>query len=290
MSEVITVRSPAKVNLLLRVLAREADGYHSIETLLTRVDLADTVAVRKIDSGIELSVEGAELGPAEQNLAWRAADAVLAATGRRFGVSITLVKRIPAGGGLGGGSSNAAAVLRAVNRLAGNAVPAGELMLFAHRLGSDVPFFLTEAPAALGWGRGQRLLALPPLPAKPLLLLFPGIHVATADAYRWVDEQQEGRDGRGAVVLDQALLGSWGDLARISGNDFEAPVFRRHQRLRDGFEALARTSPLLCRMSGSGSTLFAVYRDERSRADAMDTLGGRFGELVNASTDTSEMV
>lgn len=283
MSEVITVESPAKINLLLRVLARETDGYHSIETLFARIDLADEIEVRKIASGIELTVEGADLGPAEQNLAWRAADAVLAATGRRFGVAIRLVKRIPAGGGLGGGSSNAAAVLDAVNRLAGNAVPRGELLLFAHRLGSDVPFFFSGAPLALGWGRGQRLLALPPLPSKPLLLLFPGIHVATADAYRWVDEQQEGSTGRGAVVLDQSLLSSWSDIARIAGNDFETPVFSHHPQIRDGFETLARTGPMLCRMSGSGSTLFAVYRDERSRDDAVGMLGSRYGMVVRTA-------
>ncbi len=284
MSDAIAVASPAKVNLLLRVLARETDGYHSIETLFARIDLADEIEIRKIASGIELTVEGADLGPVEQNLAWRAADAVLAATGRRFGVAIRLVKRIPAGGGLGGGSSNAAAVLDAVNRLAGNPVPRGELLLFAHRLGSDVPFFLSGSSLALGWGRGQRLLALPPLPAKPLLLLFPGIHVATADAYRWVDQMQEGSMGRGAIVLDQSLLGSWGDLARIAGNDFEAPVFSHHPRIREGFEALARTGPMLCRMSGSGSTLFAVYRDERSRDDAMGMLGGRYGTVVAGRT------
>ncbi|PKL93279.1 MAG: 4-(cytidine 5'-diphospho)-2-C-methyl-D-erythritol kinase, partial [Gemmatimonadetes bacterium HGW-Gemmatimonadetes-1] len=101
MNQAITVSCPAKVNLFLRVLAREADGYHGLETLFCRIGLADELTVERTDDGIELEVSGADVGPVEQNLAWRAADAVLAATGRRFGVRMQMIKRIPAGGGLG---------------------------------------------------------------------------------------------------------------------------------------------------------------------------------------------
>lgn len=280
MSEPLRLECPAKVNLFLRVLGKEEDGYHSLETLFCRVGLSDTLTVERTESGIELSVLGADVGPTEQNLAWRAADAVLQATGRRFGVRMGLTKRIPAGGGLGGGSSDAATALRAVNRLAGDVVPAAELLQMAHRLGADVPFFLADVPLALAWGRGQRLLRLPALPPKPMLLLFPGVSVPTAEAYGWVDAVR-GSDGpRGSVVLDPAILASWGDLARLGGNDFESAIFGRHPTIRAGFEALAATHPFLCRMSGSGSTLFAVYRTERDREDAANQLGSRFGKVV----------
>ncbi len=280
MSAQITLRCPAKINVVLRVLAREADGYHGLETIFCRVALADELVVDRTGSGITLLVEGADLGPVEENLAWRAADAVLAATGRPFGVAMRLTKRIPAGAGLGGGSSDAAAALLAVNQLANNAVPRSELFNIASRLGADVPFFLMEAPQALAWGHGQRMLRLPALPDRPLLLVLPEIAVATAEAYRWVDELLASRGARGAVALDLDLLTNWSDLARLGGNDFESVVFGRHPEVKAAFEALAQTRPLLCRMSGSGSGLFGVYRSEADRDEAMAMLGSKHGRLV----------
>ena len=283
MSEILTVQCPAKLNLFLRVLAREVDGMHGIETLFCRIDLTDELVVERIEGGIELTVTGAELGPPAENLAWRAADAVLAATGRRFGVRMHLTKRIPHGAGLGGGSSNAAAALGAVNQLANNAVPRGELFHAAARLGADVPFFLSDSPVSLAWGHGTRLLRLSPLPTRPMLLLLPGAHVSTAAAYQWVDAAQHGGTGRGALAMDTTLLANWSDIARVSGNDFEAAVFAQHREVRSAFEALAGTHPMLCRMSGSGSALFAVYRDERGRDDAMAMLGTKHGRVVEIS-------
>ncbi len=280
MSEPITVECRAKLNLFLRVLAREADGYHGLETLFCRIALSDTLTVARVERGITLEVEGADLGPVEKNLAWRAADAVLAATGRTFGVAMHLTKRIPVGGGLGGGSSDAAAALHAVNRLANNAVPRSEVLQMAHRLGADVAFFASEAPLALGWGHGQRLLRLPQLPLLPVLLLLPTVVVLTAEAYTWVDEIRASSGPRGAVALDLDVLSKWSDIARLAGNDFEAAVFGKFPPIRAAFEALAGTGPLLCRMSGSGSTLFAVYRNARDRDDAVMQLGSKHGRAL----------
>ncbi len=284
MTDTLTRECPAKVNLFLRVLARESDGYHGIETLFCRIALADTLSISRTANGIALTVEGADVGPTEQNLAWRAADAVLAATGRKCGVQLHLTKRIPAGGGLGGGSSDAAAALLAVNQLAGNAIPRAELLNIATRLGADVPFFMLEASCALAWGHGQRMLQLPPLASMPMLLLLPGVPVPTADAYGWVDEARQSAGPRGSVALDLDVLQSWSDIARLAGNDFESAVFGRLPAVRAGFEALAGTHPMLCRMSGSGSTLFAVYRSERDRDDAALQLGNKHGVTVKTSS------
>ena len=280
MSDTLTRDCPAKVNLLLRVLAREASGYHGIETVFCRVALSDTLEVSRGGGGITLDVTGADIGPTEKNLAYLAADAVLAATGQRFGVAMQLTKRIPAGGGLGGGSSDAAQALIAVNQLAGNAIPRSELLQIGCRLGADVPFFLSEATLALGWGHGERLLSLPPLLPMPALLICPGVAIPTAEAYGWVDAARAGSSPRGSATLDLTVLGNWSDLARLGGNDFESVVFGRFPALKVAFEALARTRPFLCRMSGSGSTLFAVYRNERDRDDAQSQLGGNFGQLL----------
>jgi 4-diphosphocytidyl-2-C-methyl-D-erythritol kinase len=281
------VRLPAhaKLNLLLRVLAREADGYHGLETLFCLVDLADELrAERREGRGVTIEVQGADVGPPADNLALRGAAAVLAATGDRFAAHLTLTKRIPVGAGLGGGSTDAAAALLAVNRLARNAVPRHELLQFAARLGSDVPFFLGGAALAIAWAHGDRMLRLPPLPSAPALLLTPPVSISSAEAYGWLDEARPSAGRRGAVALDLEALSTWGDIGRMAGNDFESVVFGRHSAIRGAFEALAGTRPLLCRMTGSGSALFAVYRSARDREDARMMLGRKHGTLTPVET------
>ena len=283
----VTMPAHAKLNLLLRVLAREGDGYHSIETLFCLVTLADALrAERRVGRGVTVEVAGADPGPATENLAVRAATMVLDATGNRFAVHLVLEKKIPIGAGLGGGSSDAAAALQLVNHLAANAVPRHELLQFAAKLGSDVPFFLSGAPLALGWSRGERLLRLPPLPSAPALLLTPVTPVKTVEAYGWLDATRQPEHRRGALALDLDVLTRWGDVGRMAGNDFESPVFGRIPAIRAAFEALVGTAPLVCRMSGSGSTLFAVYRSERDRDDAIMRLGRKHGTLTPVATLT----
>jgi 4-diphosphocytidyl-2-C-methyl-D-erythritol kinase len=275
---IATLSAYAKINLFLRVLARNDDGYHSLETLLCLVSLADTLtAERREGHGVTVEVMGADLGPAERNLAVQAAASVLQATGNRFAIHLTLTKRIPVRAGLGGGSSDAAAALDAANRLTGDAIPRHELLQFAARLGSDIPFFLTGAPLALAWNRGERMLRLPPLPEAPALLLTPPIPIATGEAYGWLDSAKQSGYGRGAVALGLDALSRWGDIGRMAGNDFESPVFGRHGEIRSAFEALVATRPLVCRMSGSGSTLFAIYRSKGDREDALMMLGRKHG-------------
>jgi 4-diphosphocytidyl-2-C-methyl-D-erythritol kinase len=281
------VRLPAhaKLNLFLRVLAREADGYHGLETVFCLVDLADELlAERREGRGVTIDVQGADLGPSADNLAVRGAAAVLAATGDRFAVHLTLTKRIPVRAGLGGGSSDAAAALLAVNRLAGNAIPRHELLQFAAKLGSDVPFFIAGAPLALAWAHGDRLIRLPALPSAPAVLLTPPLSISTAEAYAWVDEARQTAGRRGALALDLAALSTWGDIGRMAGNDFESAVFGRHPPIRAAFEALAGTRPLVCRMTGSGSALFAVYRSTGDREDARMMLGRKHGTLTAVET------
>jgi 4-diphosphocytidyl-2-C-methyl-D-erythritol kinase len=281
----ITIPAPAKINLFLRVLAREENGYHGIETLFCLISLADSLTVDRRDGrGASIDVSGADVGPPAENLAVKAANAVLESVGHPFAVHITLTKHIPVRAGLGGGSSDAAAALVATNRLAGDAIPRHELLQIAARVGSDVPFFLSGGPLALGWNRGERMLRLPALPSAPLLLLTPQVSVATAEAYAWIDAARQSAGRRGALALDLESLSSWGDIARMAGNDFESPVFGRYPEIRAAFEALVRTRPLLCRMSGSGSTMFAVYRSPRDREDATMMLGRKYGAVVEAET------
>jgi 4-diphosphocytidyl-2-C-methyl-D-erythritol kinase len=186
--------------------------------------------------------------------------------------------------GLGGGSSDAAAALHLVNGLARNAVPRHELLQLAAQVGSDVPFFVSGAPLALAWNRGERMIRLPPLPASPGLLVTPAVPVATAAAYAWVDQSRSTAGRRGAVALDLDSLAHWGDVGRMAGNDFESPVFSKHPDIRAAFEATVSTRPLLCRMSGSGSSIFAIYRSGRDREDATLMLGRKHGTITPVET------
>lgn len=285
MTDAVTIDAPAKLNLFLRVLGRESDGYHSLETLFVRLALADELMVeRREQNGVTLAVEGADTGPERDNLALRAAEMVRQMVRLPFGVHLTLRKRIPVGAGLGGGSADAAAALQAVNALAGNAIPRHELFQFAARLGADVPFSFSGASLAIGWGRGDRLFVVPSPPPAPVLIVSPPVSVKTSEAYGWIDQATEGRGRRGAVALDLESLGSWGSIGRMSGNDFENPVFGRHPEVRAAYEAVAKTQPLLCRMSGSGSSVFGIYRSARDRDDAALMLPRRLGRVISTET------
>jgi len=284
----VRIAAHAKLNLLLRILAREAPaGYHQIETAFALLELADELMVtRTAGSEVALRVNGPDLGPPEQNLAVRAARAVLEATEHKFGVAIELTKRIPVQAGLGGGSSDAAAALHAVNALAGNAVPRHELLHFATRLGADVGFFASGAPAALAWGRGERLFRLPAPPAAPALvaLTLPPLAVATPDAYRWWDDMHPEPAARGPLLLDAETFTGWGSIGRLGGNDFEIPVFGKHPPLRALYERLAGTHPYWVRLCGSGSAVAAVYANEGLRDDAAMVLGEKHQRLIKTAT------
>ncbi len=284
MSDALRVLAHAKINLFLRILARESSGFHQIETAFALLELADSLDVGRTAAGVTLEVDGPDLGPSDENLAVRAARMVLDATGNRFGVDIKLAKRIPVRAGLGGGSSDGAAVLHAVNALAGNAVPRHELLHFAAKLGADVAFFASGAALALAWGRGERQFRLPAPPSSPALVAVPSIQVATPEAYAWWDEQNVTPASRGPVTLDPDALSTWGSIGRLGGNDFETVVFGKRPELRSLFERVAETGPVWVRLCGSGSAIAAVYKKESERENAVQQLGEKNQTLIRTST------
>lgn len=272
----MNVVAPAKLNLRLRVLGRRADGFHAIETLLVRLRLADAVELETGGEGIELDVETpAGLGAVpsdETNLCWRAARLLYDAIDRPPAVQIRLTKRIPAAAGLGGGSSDAAAVLVGLNRLLGMPLEPRALVGLAGRLGSDVPFFAAEAPCALAWGRGQRLLPIAPPPARPVLIVVPGVGISAAEAYRWWSEDAGSEEAPPEVLPDPDRLASWTTVERLAANDLAGPVERRRPELaaaRRALESAGATVALLC---GSGSCVAGVFPAEADRDAARATL------------------
>jgi 4-diphosphocytidyl-2-C-methyl-D-erythritol kinase len=263
-STAVTLNAHAKVNLILRVLAREPSGYHQIETVFQRLALADTVAVRATDGArtLDVAFDGitpADLGATEKNLAWRAAAAFCDASGWRTGWTIELTKRIPSGAGLGGGSSDAAAVLRALEQLAPQKLGAAKLHELAASLGADVAFFVSDASLAIGRGRGDKLRALRALPSARVTIAVPGFPISTADAYASLDTARTGEPTPAAQINDGDDFGTWASIAERQVNDFEVPAFKRFPELAKIRGHFEKSGALFSRLSGSGSTVFALW-------------------------------
>lgn len=256
------VSAQAKVNLFLHVLAREASGFHQLETLFCRLTLADDVEVR-IGRGWTIDCDTSQAGPAEENLAYRAARLYAAERGWPTGCGIQIVKRIPVGGGLGGGSADAGAVLRCLHALDPTAPSREALLQWAARLGADVPVLTLESPLALGYGRGERLVMLPPLPPMPVMLYVPRTRVATRDAYDWLATVRS-HGGGNTPLAPRAIavhtLHRWESIAPLMANDFAPVVADRYPeiaRLTSAMAALPEARA--CLLSGSGSTVFCVF-------------------------------
>lgn len=258
MSTAARVVAHAKLNLLLHVLDRRPDGYHDIATWLVRLALGDDVVVRVRPSGRRIDCRGADVGPAEDNLAFRAAEAYAEAARWPAGFAIEIDKRIPVGGGLGGGSADAAAVLRALDALAPEALGEDRLIEIAARVGSDVPYLVSTDAAAFATGRGESLLAMPSLGEAHVALVCPPFGVATADAYAWLDADRAA-DGWEPRVVHYDNLYAWTSFPRDVPNDLEPPVSRRHPEIARCIQALFEAGARSAGMSGSGSTVFGVF-------------------------------
>jgi 4-diphosphocytidyl-2-C-methyl-D-erythritol kinase len=250
------VPAQAKINLRLRILAREASGFHQLETILLRLTLADEVTVRTSVRGRTLDCRGADVGPLERNLAYRAAMALREAGGPDT-FAIEIEKQIPVGAGLGGGSADAAAVLRALNGQAARPLPDDGLLAIAASLGADVPFLASRAVMALAWGRGERLLALDPPPSRPVVVLVPAFGVSTSEAYRWLDDTA-GPPPMEPRLWHPAELSGWPALASLAHNDFEPVVAGRHPEIDAMVGELRALGASPAMMSGSGSAVFGV--------------------------------
>ncbi len=257
------VLAQAKINLRLRILAREDSGFHQLETLFLRLALGDTVRVRR-SSSRSLDVGGdvdlTELGPSERNLAWRAAESYLYTRGDGSGFAIEIDKCIPIGGGLGGGSADAGAVLRCLDAMSPAPIGEDALLAIAATIGADVPFLTSTHPYALAWGRGERMLAIDPPEVRQVRLVLPGVSVKTAEAYGWLaDARRNAAALHEPIALDVRALSTWPMIASLASNDFESVVAERHSEIAE-FLAILRQAPAfdIVMMSGSGSTLFGI--------------------------------
>ena len=274
------VRAFAKINLSLRVLGTRADGFHELQTRFQSLALHDTLTVRRRRGAFQLTCSDLTLPVDRRNLVVRAARAVWKASGRRgapHGVSIDLIKRIPLEAGLGGGSSDAAAALRALGKLW--RVGASDLRAIAPTLGADVPYFL-EGGTVLGVERGDVLV--PQRDAKPawVVLALPDFGVSTREAFQWWDDAQKHR------VASAFRRTSWGALGPATAgrhaqasdrmvNDLQKPVAKRHPAIARIVAALRRSGARHAAMSGSGSAVFGLFGQESTARRAASRLSSR---------------
>ena len=266
--------TPAKVNLTLRVLNRRSDGFHELDTVFQTIDLWDTLEFELADA-ITLTTDHPELATDESNLVRRAANLLREMSGSEAGVAISLCKRIPLRGGLGGGSSDAAATLLACARLWGLDSDVSALEAPARRLGADVPFFL-HGGTARGTRLGDRIAPLEPFGEHPLLLGLPPFGSSTAEVFSGASEWLTLPANS---VSFPALFGhKWqrpSDLGFL-GNDLQEGVFEARPELRHFREGLLGAGASMALMSGSGSTVFGVFEDVASRDAALAVLGDDF--------------
>jgi 4-diphosphocytidyl-2-C-methyl-D-erythritol kinase len=262
------VRAFAKINLDLRVLAQRPDGYHELRTVFQTISLADDLEVSFTPGrATRIEVAGTPDIPDRDNLVVKAAARALDVVRRTGLVRMRLAKRIPMGAGLGGGSSDAAAVLLALPVLAGGRADPAALLEAGAALGSDVPFFL-QGGAAVGIGRGTEFYPLADLPARHGLVATPPVHSSTAEAYRALDAglTTEAQQNKIFSFQSQAWAGVWGEPR----NDFEKVVFARHPELARWKRRLARAGARPAMMTGSGSAVFGLFG---SREEAARVLG-----------------
>jgi 4-diphosphocytidyl-2-C-methyl-D-erythritol kinase len=268
------VRAYAKINLGLHILGKRSDGYHNIETVFRLINLYDELDFVQSDQGIQFSSNSPGLANDQTNLCIRAATLLRDLTGCHTGVEMTLTKRIPIGAGLGGGSSDAAAVLKSLTKLWSLEISPDELQTISGTLGSDVPFFFS-GQTAYATGRGELLERFEvPLPYT-ILVVTPKIHVSTAWAYSNVKPDP----ARKRPNLKTFLSGNFGDAAALRRdmvNDFEEIVFREYQEIRQIKETLLAGSADLALMSGSGSSVFGFFSNSAKADELAASLSTRY--------------
>lgn len=263
----ITLQAPAKVNYLLDVIGRRPDGYHELRMVMQRVGLCDEITIT-LNDGDQLTVtcgiKGVPDGPG--NIAWKAARAILDLAGSKQGAAITINKRIPSAAGLGGGSSDAASVLMGMNELLKLKLSDQQMMDIGVTLGADVPFFIFKQ-TALAEGIGEKLSAMPPMPRLWVLLVNPGVHVSTG----WVYNNLQLTNRSGLARLPE-LFSSIDDVCAMLSNDLESVTIPAFPVIDEIKQRMLMLGAVASMMSGSGPTVFGLFRDKTTAESACEAI------------------
>ena len=263
----ISLKAPAKINLFLEILGKRDDGYHEIETVMQEIDLVDNLQFEEIQEGVRLNCNDKNIPSDENNLVCKAANLILNECGIRKGVLISLEKNIPVGAGLGGGSSDAAATLKALNLLWKIGLNDAELMEFAAKLGSDIPFFI-KGKAALCSGRGEKITPIEVKSEMNYLVIFPHINISTATIYRNLKIDLTKKIIDVSFFLNALKHPKVAGISKLLFNRLEEVVFTTYPDLLDVKKALDHFDFCGLSVSGSGSAFFGLCRD-RQQAKAI---------------------
>jgi 4-diphosphocytidyl-2-C-methyl-D-erythritol kinase len=272
-SERITVRCFAKINLYLEVIRRRDDGYHDIATVFQPVSLSDIIHIEASPGGVSLMGDDPRIEWDSSNLCWKAADLILEEAGEERGVAIDVRKGIPAGAGLGGGSSDAAGVLFGIDRLLGLGMEGTRLMEMALEIGSDAPFFLFGSPA-IGRGRGEILERAEGLGKGAILIVKPDISISTKWAYQNPNLILTRSEAGHKLNCLLGGLKGFPDIALETSNSFEEVVVGEYPEIGRILVLLGREGARLSSMSGSGSACFALYDDDATASRVREMMLG----------------
>lgn len=263
----LTIQAPAKINYLLDVIRRRSDGYHDLRMIMQRVNLCDDITItlnETSDLTVTCGKNGVPDGPG--NIAWKAARSMLDLAGSKQGATISITKNIPVAAGLGGGSSDAASVLMGMNELLGLKLSDQRLMEIGVKLGADVPFFIFKQ-TALAEGIGEQLKPMPPMPEAWVLLVNPGVHVSTA----WVYNNLQLTNQRELARLPE-FFSTVEDVCAILSNDLEDVTIPAFPVIAEIRNSMLRMGALGAMMSGSGPTVFGLFRDKDTAEKAREAL------------------
>jgi len=268
----LTVKSPAKLNLHLRILGKRPDGYHDLLTVFHRISLADTIRLQKKPHGFKLATNIPELETGEDNLITKAYRLLQKKCPSVGGVSVRLTKRIPLGGGLGGGSSNAAYFLLGMKKLYKLRVSQEQLLRMGRKLGADVPFFISGARQAIAWGIGEKMNKIPAMGRLWFLLLVTDQGLNTKKVYqnlKWKGRPLSLTKEKGIARILRLFLGKKRirEAAEIARNDLESSAFCLRPSIPKAIAILKDHGAFFVRMSGSGPTVFAVFSSRQEVKD-----------------------
>ena len=276
-------KTPCKVNLILNILGKRADGFHELETVMQPVNLCDEMTFERAGASLQLTCSNPELPTDSKNLVHRAATSFLAAAKISDGLKIHLQKNLPLAGGIGGGSANAAVTFAALNQLFDEPLSPEKLHELAAALGSDVPFFLYDRPA-LATGRGERVQTLdnfPALKGQAFFLVHPGFGISTPWSYQNLarfPKDQNGTAGRAQKLVSLLQAGDLKTAAAEIYNSLEAPAFDKFPVLQLYKEFLHENGALVSLMSGSGSTTFAIAENLAAAENLSEKFKSQFGD------------
>lgn len=257
----LTINANAKINLFLEVLDKRSDGYHNIETVFQSIDLHDTLTFEERKSGISIISDNKDLPTDSSNLIVKAYELLLKESGKSYGANIQLIKRIPIGAGLAGGSADASATLIGLNELWGLSYSINDLIELGKKLGADVPFCIIGG-TAIGKERGDLITKLNPISDIYVVIANPGFEVSTAWAYKSLSDLGLTRNRKNAnIIIEKINESDISAIAKNLYNSFEMLVSREHPIIAEMKSEMLNLGALGASMTGSGPTVFALTED-----------------------------